>query len=458
MNAFLSILEKQRVYFDSGATRSYEFRRERIEHLLSVIEKHEHDIMHALKKDLNKPDFEGFLSEIGFIYDEIEHCLKHLHQWMKPKRVHTPLIYFPSSSYIHDEPLGQVLIVGAWNYPFQLVLAPLIGALAAGNCIVLKPSELSPATDTIIEKIITEAFSPEHVAVIQGDGRVVVPQLVDQYRFDHIFYTGGIAGGRFVAEAAAKTLTPVTLELGGKSPCIVDDDCNIDVAARRIFWGKFFNAGQTCIAPDYVLVHQIVKDRLIGKMRQYTAEFFGADASESGNYTNIINSRHFDRLMKLIEGSDLIIGGQSNREKLFIAPTIISAKPDSAVMADEIFGPILPILTYEHLDEAITIIRQKPWPLSLYLFTNDHHTEEKILSSIVFGNGCINDTLVHFVNSHLPFGGVGLSGMGTYHGRYSFETFSRKRSLMRTPVWPDIPIRYPPYKNKLSLIKKLFYS
>ncbi|NUM79883.1 aldehyde dehydrogenase [bacterium] len=458
MNPFQSILEKQRVFFDSGATRSYEFRRERIEHLLSVIEKYENDVMQSLKQDLNKPDFEGFLSEIGFIYDEIEHCLKFLHKWMKPKRVHTPLLYFPSSSYIHHEPLGQVLIIGAWNYPFQLTLAPLIGALAAGNCVVLKPSELSPATNVIIEKIMTEAFLPEHVTVVQGDGRVVVPQLLDHHRFDHIFYTGGITAGRFIAEAAAKTLTSVTLELGGKSPCIVDDDCNIDVAARRIFWGKFFNAGQSCIAPDYVLVHRSIKDQLIDRLRRCAADFFDENASESRDYSSIVNIRHFDRLVNLIEGSDILIGGESDREKLFIAPTIISATPDDAVMADEIFGPILPILTYDHLDDAITIIHQRPWPLSLYLFTNDHHTEEKILNGVVFGNGCVNDTLVHFVNSNLPFGGAGFSGMGAYHGHYSFETFSRRRSLMRTPVWPDIPIRYPPYKNKLNLIKKLFYS
>ena len=362
-------------------------------------------------------------------------------------------MHFKSSSYRVPEPYGVVLIMSPWNYPFQLAFAPLIGAVAAGNCAVVKPSSYSPHTSSLIAKILGGCFPKEYIAVIEG-GREANQELLNQ-KFDYIFFTGSVSVGRTVMEAASRHLTPVTLELGGKSPCIVHEDANLELAARRIMWGKCLNSGQTCVAPDYLLVHRDVKDRLIMAMEKAITEFFGDTPCRNPEYPRIINEKHFNRLKGLLSDGRILVGGDVNEATLQIAPTIVDQVSwESPVMQEEIFGPILPVLEFEGIHEVITAVNSRPKPLALYLFTNDKNVEKRIIKSISFGGGCINDTIVHLATSYMPFGGVGESGMGSYHGKWSFDTFTHYKSIMKKSIWPDIRLRYPPYRDKLGLLKK----
>lgn len=450
------LMRTQRAYFLSGATRSYEFRTQQLRRLRALIKEHEDQILAALDQDIGKPGFEAYTSEVGFMYEEIDYTLSSLASWMKPKRVRTPLILMPSSSQIIPEPMGQVLIIGPWNYPLQLVLSPLVGAIAAGNVAVLKPSELAPATSRLLAEIIPKAFSPEYITVVEG--AVEVSQALLARHWDYIFFTGSTTVGRIVARAAAEHLTPVTLELGGKSPCIVHRETDLDVTARRIAWGKFFNAGQTCVAPDYLLVDETIKAPLLERLKNQIHAFFGDDPARSPDYARIINERHFDRLTGLlVEGEGQVVaGGRSDRAARYMAPTIIDGvRLEHRVMADEIFGPILPVLSFRTLDEAIATVRERPNPLALYLFTSNEQVQERIMTELPFGGGCINNTVMHLASPYLPFGGRGASGTGAYHGKYTFDTFTHHKSVVKSSFLFDPSVRYQPYKEKLRLVRRL---
>jgi len=394
------------------------------------------------------------MAEIGFLYTEIRHAVRHLRRWMQPRRVPTPLAIQPAVSWIQPEPYGQVLIIGPWNYPVQLLLAPLVGAIAAGNCAVLKPSELAPRTSEVVAGLIARTFPPEFVTVVTG-GVEVAQELLSR-RWDYIFFTGSTAVGRMVARAAAERLTPYTLELGGKSPCIVTADADLDLAARRIVWGKFFNAGQTCVAPDYLLVERPVMQSLLERLKGCIQRFFGPDPAASPDYARIVNQRHFDRLAGYLRNGQVAAGGQTDRDRLYIAPTLlVDVDWNAPVMQEEIFGPILPVLPFDDLEEVIGRLRQRPRPLALYLFTRSATVRDRVFGSLSFGGGCVNDTLVHLSNPHLPFGGVGESGTGAYHGRFSFETFSHRKAVLQSLPLGDPMVRYQPYGRKLWLIRKV---
>lgn len=454
MTDIKDIVGRQRAYFLSQETLDVSFRLNALKKLKASIRDNEKDILDALKKDLNKAPFESYAAEVGLIHSELNDAIKNLHKWNRKKRVRTPLAHFKSSSYIVSEPYGVVLIMSPWNYPFQLTLAPLIGAIAGGNCAVVKPSAYSPCTSTVISKIIRSCFDEKYIAVIEG-GREANQQLLKEI-FDYIFFTGSVSVGKTVMEAASRNLTPVTLELGGKSPCIVDKDVNIDIAAKRIVWGKCLNSGQTCVAPDYLLVHRDVKDRLLNAMKECIVEFYGEEPCKNDEYPRIINEKHFNRLKKLLNNGKVFAGGDFNEVTLQISPTILeNVKWDDPVMGEEIFGPILPVLEFTDLEQVIATVNSHPKPLALYLFTNSKEVEKRIVKSISFGGGCINDTLVHLATSYMPFGGVGESGMGGYHGKWSFDTFTHKKSILKKSFWVDIKLRYPPYKSTLSLLKKL---
>jgi aldehyde dehydrogenase (NAD+) len=396
------------------------------------------------------------MTEFGIVLEEIRFVKKHLSKWARPRRVRTHLFQFPASSYIYPEPYGISLIISPWNYPFQLILGPLIGSIAAGNCSVVKPSEYTPHTAGVIGEIIGEHFDPEYIAVVEGDAQVS-SALLDE-SFDYIFFTGSQPIARIILAAAARHLTPVTLELGGKSPCIVDRGVGLDSTARRIVSGKFINAGQTCIAPDYLLVHRSVKAELLIRIQDHIRRFYGEDPQQSPDYPRIINARHFKRLAEFITNGSIICGGHTDPEDLYIAPTLLDDIGwNDPIMQDEIFGPLLPVIGYDDLSEAISQVRTLPRPLALYFFSNNRQHQERILKEISFGGGCINDTLLHFASPYLPFGGVGSSGMGSYHGKASFDTFSHQKSILKKPLKLDIPLRYPPFKNKLKLLKKLMH-
>ena len=452
----LPFLSAARSYFDSGATRSYKFRKAQLQKFKEAILSNEGQINQALYTDLKKSPEEAYASELGLLLSEINLALKKLQQWMRPVRVGTDLVNLPSSSRIYRDPLGVVLIIAPWNYPLQLLLIPLVGAIAGGNCAILKPSELAPATAAVIEKIITGIFPPDYIKVVQGDGAMIIPAMMNVFRFDHVFYTGSIPVGKIIYQLAAKDLVPVTLELGGKSPVIVEADANLEVAARRITLGKFLNTGQTCIAPDYLLVHASVKDKLVEKMKESIQQFYGADASTSYDYGKIINERRFDKLVSYLDQGNIICGGQSDKEKLFIAPTLIeNVSMDSALMKEEIFGPLLPVQSFTTTEEAMQIVQQNANPLAFYLFTASKTKEQEWIGSTAFGGGCINNTDWHFTNHHLPFGGVGNSGLGAYHGKFGFDTFTRQKAVLKTPTWFDPNIKYPSFKGRLGLFKKL---
>lgn len=446
-------LEKQKTFFNTGKTKDIPFRIAKLNQLRETIKKYENEILSALKQDLNKAPFEAYETEIGIVLEEINHTLKHVSRWARPKRVKTPLIHFPSSSYIFTEPYGSVLIMSPWNYPFQLAVAPLVGALAAGNCAIVKPSEYSFHTSEVIEKIITEIFDESYVSIVRG-GREANKQLLDE-KFDYIFFTGSPFVGSVVMEAAAKHLTPVTLELGGKSPCIVDETANIKLAAKRIVWGKFLNAGQTCVAPDYLLVHKSVKAELVQEMISYIKVFYGDSPETNEEYPKIINQKHFERLLGLLESGNILTGGQYHEAGRQIAPTILdNVTWKSVVMQEEIFGPLLPVMEFENLRDALEMINQHPKPLAFYLFTTSKKNEMYAIKTASFGGGCINDTIIHLSNPHLVFGGVGESGMGQYHGKGSYDTFTHPKSIIKKSNLLDINLRYPPFKNHLNLLKK----
>lgn len=446
------ILAEQRAFFATGVTKPVEFRLAQLKRLKAAILERQTDIVQAVKDDLGRPEYEGYF-EVAVLM-ELNHIIKHLKSWAKPRKVGLPLAYLPGSAWVQPEPLGVVLIIGPWNYPFQLVMSPLMGAIAAGNCAIIKPSELAPATSRVVAELVNDTFDSSYVAVVEGG--VETAQSLLAQKFDHIFFTGGTRVGQIVMEAAAKQLTPVTLELGGKSPCIVDRDINLDVAAKRIIWGKFVNAGQTCIAPDYLLVHEDVKPALLSRMQQAIQEFFGDDPAQSPDLARIVNERQFDRLTGLLEGEEIVAGGQSDRASRYIAPTLLdNVRWDAAVMREEIFGPILPVLTYRDITEAIAAINARPKPLALYLFTRDQALQDKVISSTSSGGVCLNDLIFQVAVWGLPFGGVGDSGIGVYHGKASFETFSHQKSVLKKPFWIDPNWRYAPYAKKLATYKKI---
>ncbi len=448
------IIEKQSAFFNAGGTKPIKFRKQKIKALKREIKVNEQAIFDALHKDFGKSNYESYITEIGLVYEEINTTLTHLSDWAEPRQVATPLTQFKGASYIHRVPYGVSLVIGPWNYPFHLAILPAIGAVAGGNTCIVKPSELTENTASILAKIITSVFDERHVAVVQGGVETATALLAE--KFDHIFFTGSEYVGKIVARAAAENLTPTTLELGGKSPCIVDKDADLKVAAKRIVWGKFVNAGQTCVAPDYLLVHEQVKDKLVLLMKGVINTFYGENPKTSGDYPRIISRKNFDRLNLFLDQGKKIIGGESDADELYIAPTLLDdISWDDKVMQDEIFGPILPVLTFTDLEEMIHKINGRPRPLSLYYFSRNKKKQQRIVEAINFGGGCINDTLVHLGNPNLPFGGVGDSGMGAYHGKASFDTFTQQKSIMKKATWIDVPLRYPPYKGKLGVVRKI---
>lgn len=450
--AIQPLIQKQREFFATGQTKDLRFRREQLQRLKQAIIEYEVTIINAIQADLRRPELEAYfeMSPLG----EINFALKQLKSWTKPQKVPSTATQFPASSFIYPEPLGVVLIIGPWNYPFQLVISPLIGAIAAGNCAILKPSEMAVNTSKVINDLIKKTFDPAYITVVEGG--VETSQALLTEKFDHIFFTGGTKVGRIVMEAAAKHLTPVTLELGGKSPCIVDSDIQLEYTAKRIIWGKFINAGQTCISPDYLLVDSRIKADLVPALQSCIKNFFGENPETSPDLGRIISSSHFNRLTDFLNEGKILIGGETNPETKYIAPTLIDqVNWDSAIMQEEIFGPILPILEYQDLGEAIAKINSRPKPLALYLFSKDKQKQQRILQETSSGGLCFNETVMHVGSKSLPFGGVGESGMGSYHGKASFDCFSHYKSVLKQTFLFDIPLRYAPYKQKLDNMKKM---
>ena len=430
------------------------YRKEILTRLLNAVIVHENEIVSALKADFNKPEFETVVTETSYVISDLKYTIKNISNWAKPERVFPFILNIPSSDTIYKEPYGKVLVIAPWNYPFQLALCPVIAAVAAGNQVVLKPSELTPNTAAIIQKIIAAIFPINHVEVIQGDAEVAT-QLLAQ-RWDYIFFTGSVAVGKIVAKAAATNLTPVTLELGGKNPCIVDETANLQLAAKRIVWGKFINAGQTCIAPDYILVHQKSKNKFIEFLKAEITTAYGENPEISPDFARIITTKNWTRLVKMIDETKIIFGGKYNNETNYLAPTLIEENNlESLIMQDEIFGPLLPILTYTNESEIEAIITKYEKPLGFYIFSERKKFCDAIIAKYSFGGGCINDTMIHFSNKKLPFGGVGHSGIGAYHGKLSFDIFSHHKGVVKKATWIDLPLRYAPYKGKLASVKKI---
>lgn len=449
------LINKQRKFYSSNISKDLKFRIQNLKLLRSIIIKYEKEIQEALRLDLGKSETEAYMTEIGMILDEIKYNIIHLAKWAKKKYVSTPLSQFPARSYRIPEPRGLVLIISPWNYPFLLSIQPLIGAIAAGNCVIIKPSEYSVNTSKILKKILTEIYSEAYVTVVLGEKEVAQELLKE--KFDYIFYTGSTKIGKIVMESAAKNLTPVTLELGGKSPCIVDEKCNVELAAKRIAYGKILNSGQTCVAPDYVFVHQNVKEQFLNCLIKYLKNFLGENALNNSDYPKIINEMQFNRIISLIDKEHVIYGGGYNRNILKIEPTILTIKDmTSKVMQEEIFGPILPIIGYNNLDYIINYININPKPLALYLFTNNKKIEKRILKEVSYGGGCINDTIIHLANKRLGFGGVGNSGIGEYHGKFSFDTFSHYKSIIKKSNHIDLPVRYHPYSKVKEKLIRMF--
>lgn len=450
------ILKEHNKYFDTQITKELNFRREKLEKLKAGIKKYEKEIVIALNEDLGKSEFESYETEIGFVYHSISETIKNLKKWIKPQRVSTPIYLMPARSYIIKEPYGTVLIIGPYNYPFHLCIEPLVGVIATGNCAVLKPSELAPSTSAVVKKMIEDTFEKEYIRCVEGS--VETNTSLINAKFDYIFFTGSVSVGKIVMEAAAKNLVPVTLELGGKSPVIIDESANIKEAAERIIWGKTLNVGQTCVAPDYVLAHESVKDELIEEMKESIKKYFGSDIRKSDCYGRIINERHLQRIIEIM-GKDkegIVYGGNFNIEDKFIKPTIIEISSwNAASMQEEIFGPVLPIMSYKNLNDAVKEIKKRPKPLALYMFTKSKKTEEILLKEISSGSVCINDTMQQISNSTLPFGGVGNSGIGSYHGKQSIITFSHQKSVLKKHNRIKFNIMYPPYDlRKLGWIKR----
>ncbi|MFO7569612.1 MAG: aldehyde dehydrogenase [Smithellaceae bacterium] len=447
-NAFLSLYQAQKTFFLSGKTRDIDFRMAMLTKLRDLIKAHEKEILAAVYDDLHKEETDAYATEISGIYNEIKMAIANVRDWAARVKVSTPLYMLPAKSYIYKEPYGVTLIIAPWNYPFQLIMMPLVGAIAAGNTAILKPSEVSSHTAAVIEKMINQAFPKEYIHVVSG--AVTETQALLDLPTDYIFFTGSVPVGKVVMAAAAKNLTPVTLELGGKSPAIVHESANLETAAARISWGKFLNAGQTCIAPDYVLVHESIKEAFVDELIKVILKFYGEDASTHPRYCRIINDRHFQRLSALIDKEKIVYGGKTSAAARYIEPTLLYPVGwNDPVMADEIFGPILPVIPYSNLDKAICRINERPKPLSLYMFVSDKAVRRKIIRETSFGGGAVNNTIMHIVNHLLPFGGVGSSGMGRYHGRYSFETFSQSKSVLRSYNLTDPVDMAQPHKGKL---------
>ncbi|MCL2882784.1 MAG: aldehyde dehydrogenase [Coriobacteriia bacterium] len=445
----------QRTHFATGTPSTLEARKAALTGLEMWITMHEAEIRDALAEDLGKSGFEAYATEIYVVLSEIRHARAHLKRWTRPRRVPTPIVHFLASSKIYPDPFGVVLIMSPWNYPFQLTLAPLVAALAAGNCAVVKPSAYSPATSHIIARMIGELFEPKRVAVVEG-GRTENQALLDE-PWDKICFTGSVDVGRLVMETAAKHLTPVILELGGKSPCLVDETADIKLAARRIAWGKFLNSGQTCVAPDYLYVHASVKDQLVAGIKDSIRKFYGDEPLGSESFSHMVNEKHFDRVCGLMQGESVICGGGSDRATLRIEPTLLDDITwDSPIMREEIFGPVLPVMTYTDIEEVVEEISARPRPLATYIFTGRKARERALLGCLQFGGGCVNDTIVHLATNHLPFGGVGQSGMGAYHGKTGFDTFTHYKSVLKKSNLLDVALRYPPYKDSgIALLRHL---
>jgi len=453
MNQEISeIVEKQRDFFKKGETYNINFRIENLKKLRKIVQEYEEKLIEALREDIGKSPFEAYATEIFQFKSELRLHLKNLKKWAKPKKVKTPLVHTFSKSFIIPEPWGVVLVIAPWNFPFNLLFVPLVGAISSGNCVVLKPSNHAPSTVKIMNEMITKAFPPEYIALVQG-GREVNQALFKE-KFDYIFFTGGTRVGKIFMEKAAQNLTPFTLELGGKCPCIVDREALVFPAARRIIWGKFLNAGQTCVAPDYILADRAIKEELTEALKKYIVEFFGESPEKSPDYARIINEKHYERLCSLLRYGKIIFGGKTNKETLYISPTLMDEiDSESPLMQDEIFGPLLPILEYKTLDEALDFINQRPAPLAVYFFSQNRHKQKMVIDNTSSGGGCINDTLIQNDNKYLPFGGKGESGIGYYHGKASFDTFSHKKSFMVRRGKKEFKLRYPPYRNRLKLLK-----
>lgn len=455
MNKYSDLFERQYTFFRHGKTKPISFRIEQLRTLKRLLKENEQELIDAVYSDFKKPPFETFGTEIGLIINEINYAIKNIHKWVKPKAVPTSLVNFPSRNFILSEPYGNVLIISPWNYPIQLTFLPLVGALAAGNTAILKPSELSTHTSSAIKRLVDRYFHPEVVAVVLGDAQVSSQLL--ELEFHYIFFTGSTRVGKVVMHKAAEHLTPVTLELGGKSPCIVDQTADLKVSAKRIVWGKFVNAGQTCVAPDYLLVHESVKHSLLDELQQAITALYGDDPAASSDYPRIINDTHFNRLQELLKEGTIVTGGHTDSESRYIAPTIITDVDwNSSIMQDEIFGPLLPVLTFSTPEDAIAQVRRTSRPLALYLFTSSSKMERIILETLSFGGGAINDTIAQLGNHHLSFGGVGASGFGSYHGKASFDSFSHQKSVMKKSFTMEIPLRYPPYNGKIKWLKTIF--
>jgi len=449
------IIQLQKRFFETGKTRDINFVKAKLKRLKKSIINNEDAINQVLYKDLKKPKFEAYMSELGILISEINNVLKNLSKWSKPKKVRSSKLNFPSKDYIYYEPYGTVLVIAPWNYPFQLAIGPIITAIAAGNTVVLKPSEISSNTAEIIKKILSDIFEEEHVCVELGGVPETTALLKE--RWDYIFFTGSVAVGKIVAKAAAVHLTPVTLELGGKNPCIVDETADLKLTAKRLVWGKFLNAGQTCIAPDYVLAKNQIKSDLIKYLKLEILKAYGVNPEISPNYPRIINMQNLQRLKDMLNDAEILLGGNSNTENNYLAPTLVNNPGlDSKIMAEEIFGPILPILNYNNQEDIKVIISSFEKPLGFYVFSKDKGFCNSIITKYRFGGGAINDTMIHFGNPRLPFGGVGESGIGAYHGQFGYETFTHKKGITMKANWLDIPLRYAPYKNKLKLLKKAF--
>jgi aldehyde dehydrogenase (NAD+) len=448
------IYQKQKTFFENGHTRSFAFRKEQLQKLYHSLIKFEGEIVEAMKLDLGKGEFEAYLTEIAVVKAEIKFAIRNLRRWMRPKRLPFNINAFPSRNFILSEPYGQILIISPWNYPLNLLVTPLIGSIAAGNCAILKPSEFAPNVSGLVRRMINDTFDPEFVNVVEGG--IEPTQELLKLPFDYIFYTGSTHVGRIVMKAAAENLTPVTLELGGKSPAIVDETARLDVSARRLIWGKFLNTGQTCLAPDYILAQEDIVEELIENLKTQIEKAFGSDPQKSLDYGRIVDHRHFDRLVSMYQDDEVLTGGNTDRDDRYIAPTLVRVHSlDHPLMQDEIFGPIMPILSYRTEEEMDSVIRSLERPLAFYLFTRKNAKKESYIRKYHFGGGCINDCILHFADMNMPFGGIGQSGMGAYHGKYSYETFSHKKGIVRKPFALDIPLRYAPYKGKLGLIRKI---
>ncbi|UTW68283.1 aldehyde dehydrogenase [bacterium SCSIO 12643] len=448
--------QSQKTFFDSNSTKSIVFRKKQLRKLLHVLQQNEELMNEAIYKDLRKSEFEFLETELGLIYSELKYTIDHLKQWASKKRVPTNLVNFPASSYIIPEPLGTIFIIGAWNYPFLLSIHPLISAIASGNTAIVKPSEIAPHSSKVIADLINSNFESNYIYVQEGGVSESTKLL--QLQFDKIFFTGSTAVGKIIYEAAAKNLVPVTLELGGKSPCFVFDDAPIDVTAQRIVWGKFINAGQTCVAPDYLVIDQKIKTKLIAAIQKHIQKIYGDSPVSSPLLSKIINENHFQRLSQLLDQDKIIFGGELDSDKHLISPTVMDQiEFDHPIMEEEIFGPILPIIAFDRIEDVISKIKKRPKPLSLYAFTNSNKNKNRLLEELSFGGGIFNETLVHLANHHLPFGGVGASGMGNYHGKFGFDNFSHFKSIIDKPAWFEPSFKYPPFsKWKFNILKKLF--